>query len=99
MQLSCCKMPNKKNKVFKHTTNQPPPSDSHLKKSNRSLKRKQWRTDEQMLAAINSVQTDHISAVTKAADLHGVPRSTLKDRLSGRVSYMELKVALCLTLV
>ena len=39
-----------------------------------------------MLAAIESVQTDHMSS-NKAADLHDVPRSTLKDRLSGRVSH------------
>ena len=77
-------MPNKK-KGFKRSCIQPPPSVSHPKKSNRSLKRKQW-TDEQMLAAIESVQTDHMSG-NKAADLHGVPRSTLKDRLSGRVSH------------
>ena len=76
-------MPNKKKKGFKRSTNQPPLS--RLKKPNRSLKRKQW-TDEQMLAAINSVQTEHMSG-NKAADLHGVPRSTLKDRLSGRVSH------------
>ena len=37
-----------------------------------------------MLAAISRVQDDGLS-VNQAADLHGVPRSTLKDRLSGRV--------------
>ncbi len=47
-----------------------------------------------MLAAINSVQADHMSG-NKAADLHGVPRSTLK----ADECHMELKVALCLTLV
>ena len=37
-----------------------------------------------MLAAISSVQDDGLSG-NQAVDLHGVPRSTLKDRLSGRV--------------
>ena len=37
-----------------------------------------------MLAAISSVQNDGLLG-NQAADLHGIPRSTLKDRLSGRV--------------
>ena len=37
-----------------------------------------------MLAALQSATTQGLSG-NKAADLHGVPRSTLKDRLSGRV--------------
>lgn len=37
-----------------------------------------------MLAAMDSVLKKGLSG-NKAADLHGVPRSTLKDRLSGRV--------------
>ena len=45
--------------------------------------RKQWN-DEQMKGALKSVLDDGISA-NKAAVLHGVPRSTLKDCLSGRV--------------
>lgn len=45
--------------------------------------RKQW-AEEQMSAAMQSVATQGLSG-NKAADLHGVPRSTLKDRLSGRV--------------
>ena len=40
--------------------------------------------DEQMKAAMKNVIDDSLSA-NRAADLHGVPRSTLKDRLSGRV--------------
>lgn len=39
-----------------------------------------------MLAALKSVQKDCLSG-NMAADLHGVPRSTLKDRLSGRVQH------------
>ena len=45
--------------------------------------RKQW-TEEQMSAALNSVKTEGLSG-NRSADLYGVPRSTLKDRLSGRV--------------
>ena len=44
----------------------------------RDAKRKKW-TDEQMKAAMKSVIDDSLSA-NRAADLHGVPRSTLKDR-------------------
>ena len=39
-----------------------------------------------MLEAMKSVQQDGLSG-NMAADLHGVPRSTLKDRLSGRVRH------------
>ena len=77
-------MPNKKKKGFnrpKKLTDQviarPLPSN------NRSSIRKQW-SNEQMQAALNSVVCDGISA-NKAAPQHRVPRSTLKDRLSGRV--------------
>ena len=49
----------------------------------RDAKRRKW-TDEQMKAAMKSVIDDSLSA-NRAADLHGVPRSTLKDHLSGRV--------------
>ena len=54
-----------------------------LKHKNRSAVRKQW-TEEQMSAALNSVKTEGLSG-NRAADLYGVPRSTLKDRLSERV--------------
>ena len=39
-----------------------------------------------MLGALKSVQKDGLSG-NSAADLHGVPRSTLKDRLSGQVKH------------
>lgn len=72
-------MPNKKKKGFRRA------KKSHLavKPPNRSSTRKQW-SDEQMLAAINSVVEDGLSQ-NRAANLHGVPRSTLKDRIAGRV--------------
>ena len=56
---------------------------SSTKVSNLSAVRKQW-SDVQMKAALESVIKDGLSQ-NRAADLHGVPRSTLKDRLSGRV--------------
>ena len=48
----------------------------------RSIQRKQW-TDSEMLAAIEDVKQG--MSCNHAADTHGVPRSTLKDRISGRV--------------
>jgi len=53
------------------------------KHTKRSSVRKQW-TEKQTSAALQSVATQGVSG-NKAADLHGVPRSTLKDRLSGQV--------------
>ena len=50
--------------------------------SNRPSKRKQW-SDEQMLAAIEAVEKG--CGPNQAAKEHGVPKSTLKDRISGRV--------------
>ena len=49
------------------------------------VKSKQW-TNEQMEAAMKSILDGRLSAI-KAADLHGVTRTILKDRLSGRVDY------------
>ena len=46
-------------------------------------RRMQW-TDEQMVAAMKSVE-EGLSGVNQAASLHGVPKTSLKNRLSGRV--------------
>ena len=54
-----------------------------LKHKNSSAVRKQW-TEEQMSATLNNVKTEGLSG-NRAADLYGVPRSTLIGRLSGRV--------------
>jgi len=54
-----------------------------LQNHNRSAIRKQW-SDEQMKGALNSVLEDGVPT-NKAAVIHRVLRSTLKDRLSGRV--------------
>ena len=39
-----------------------------------------------MLAAITMAKNGEVSA-NQAADVHGVPRSTLKDRLKGKVTH------------
>ena len=72
-------MPNKKKKGFRRVS-KPIVNNSKSGVWNPKVKRKQW-TETQMLAAINSVQNDGLSG-NRAADLHGVPCSTLKDRLS-----------------
>ena len=47
-------------------------------------KRKQW-TDEAMLSAMAAVKNG--MSVNPAAKMHGVPRTTLHDRISGRVAH------------
>ena len=49
-----------------------------------SKKRMQW-TREQMEAAIREVESGRAVSINRAAIDHGVPPTTLKDRLSGRV--------------
>jgi len=49
-----------------------------------AVKRKQW-TDQQMRAAIKAVEES--TGINKAAGDHGVPPSSLKDRVSGRVKH------------
>ena len=71
-------MPNKKKKGFRRS-----PIVREKPRSRGGARRKQW-TAEQMSSALKSVLVDGLSG-NRAADLHGVPRSTLKDRLSGRV--------------
>ena len=68
-------MPNKKKKGFNRCK-------ENIPKPSRSSVRKKW-SDKQMRDAMDSV-FDGMSA-NKAADLHGVPRSTLKDRTGGKV--------------
>jgi len=71
----------KKNTEFRRR-HQPTPV-SLSKQKNRPQKRKQW-TEQQMLDAIESATTGDMSGNSAAAK-HGVPPSTLKDHLSGRV--------------
>ena len=71
-------MPNKKKKGFKRKR----PNIVSPTLPNRSITRKQW-TDREMLAAIDDVKQG--MSCNKAVDAHCVPRSTLKDRISGRV--------------
>ena len=51
----------------------------------RESEEEKW-TDAQMQATMKSVQ-DGISGVNQAATDHGVPKTTLKDRLSGHVTH------------
>lgn len=48
----------------------------------KSSKRKCW-DDEEMIAAMNAVKDG--GHIKRAAEEHGVPVSTLRDRISGRV--------------
>ena len=73
-------MPKKKQFRRRSRANSAPPTVV----LSRPSKRKQW-TEEQMLSAIEAVRKG--MAANKAAMLHGIPRSTLKDRLSGRVRH------------
>jgi len=67
-------MPNKKKKGFNRSMDS---TIKPLQNHNRSATRKQW-SEEQMKGALNSVLGDGVLA-NKAAVIHGVPRSTLKD--------------------
>ncbi len=69
-------MPNKKKKGFRRKRPVASPTLS------RRFLRKKW-TDSEMLSAIEDVKLG--TSCNQAADAHGVPRSTLKDRVSGRV--------------
>ena len=74
-------MPNKKNKGFRRSKSKC--TSPTVTRSKRSTKRMQW-TESQMLKTLDAVLNKHLSG-NKAVALHGVPLSTLKDRLSGRV--------------
>ena len=50
----------------------------------KTQKRKQW-AEKSMLAALDAVKCGAI--VLRAAQQHGVPRQTLRDRVSGRVTH------------
>ena len=69
-------MPNKKRKGFRRV---------RQRTRERPSKRKQW-SENQMLAALDAVIKDGLSG-NKAALLHGIPPSTLKDQLSGCVEH------------
>ena len=56
-----------------------------MKAINRPAKRKQW-TEEQITKAMELAQSGVMSR-NRAAEACGVPKSTLKDRLSGRVEH------------
>lgn len=60
----------------------PPPRKSQPPR--RFAKRKQW-SEEQTVAAMKAVQDGTALPINRAARDHGIPPTTLKDRLSGRV--------------
>ena len=72
-------IPNKKKKGFRRSRNTAPCTSPSNK---RRGKRKQW-TDTQMVSALDEVLTKQLPA--NKARLYGVPPSTLKDHLSGRI--------------
>ena len=74
-------MPNKKTKGFRRCRLSE--NEDRHRQPNRSNKRKEW-SEQQMTAALDAVLKQGLSG-NQAADVHGVPRSTLKDRLSGPV--------------
>ena len=65
-----------------------------LRSPRAKVKRKQW-TNEQMEQAMSAVRSGQ-SGVSRVALDHGVPRTTLKDRLSGRVCILCWYVWNCL---
>ncbi len=75
-------MANKKYKGFRRRQLQSRSSPST--QVNRNSKRKKW-SDDQMVGAIQAVINNRLS-MNQAADNYQVPRSTVKDRLNGRVT-------------
>ena len=75
-------MPRARKRTFRRRRRRQVAVEPH-KATNRPVIRKMW-TEEQMTQAMECASSGTVSR-NKAADLHGVPRSTLKDRLSGRV--------------
>ena len=72
----------KKRQRLTHTRSKSaPPSISTVVKPRQSTKRKKW-TEEGMKKAIEAVETGE-RGVNRAALDHGIPKSTLKDRISG----------------
>ena len=59
------------------------PQESQHKASNRPAKLRIW-SNQAMLQAMETVKSGYMG-MNRAAIEHGVPRTTLKDRLSGRV--------------
>ena len=76
-------MPNKKKKGFRRCESCNCENKAGQKQPNRSSRRKQW-SEQQMAAALDAVLKQGLSG-NRAADFYGIPQSTLKDRLSGRV--------------
>ena len=79
-------MPRAKKRTYRHRRrNREKSAHEPMKTTNRPAKRKQW-TEEQMAKAMELAQSGVISR-NRAAEECGIPKSTLKDRLSGRVEH------------
>ncbi len=76
-------MPNKKKKGFRRAKSKESLKKSPGENSGRSSAPRMQYSEEQMLGAIESVNKG--MSRTAAAEQHGVPLSTLKDRFNGRV--------------
>ena len=75
-------MPNRKQKGFRRRKRYSEANISPIH-SNRQSKRKKW-SDEQMSGALNVVTRGELKP-SEAVNKFGVPRQTLRDRLTGRV--------------
>ena len=76
-------MARKKSKGAKGKNKENQPPRSNRKVSNRPAKLRTWSNDS-MLQAMDAVKSGKMG-VNRAAVEHGVPRTTLKDRIAGRV--------------
>ena len=81
--LSLIAMPRKGvRKRLSRRKSQPSPPSTSNPAPRPSVNRKQW-TDQQMEAAMKAVEGG--KGINKAAGDHGVPATTLQNRVSGRV--------------
>ena len=73
----------KNNKEFQRLRK---PTEASFSKQNKHPKKRKQQTEQEMLDAIESATAGGMSG-NKAAVKHGIPPSTFKDRLSGRVKH------------
>ena len=66
------------------------PAAAAAPKAAPTCKRKQW-SEESMTAALNEFRKG-IHPINKIAVLYGVPKSTLHDRISGRVRHWSFSI-------
>ena len=76
-------MPRAKTRTFRRRRRRRTAVEPIVTKPNRPAKRKAW-TEEQM-ADTMKYATSGTTSINKGAELYGVPKTTLKDCLNGRV--------------